>query len=59
MSSFIEMKVRVANDSIELPNYETNASAGMDLRAYLPDGSIILEPKQRVLVGTGDRKSVV
>ena len=53
MSSFIEMKVRVANGSIELPTYETNASAGMDLRAYLPDGSIILEPKQRVLVGTG------
>ena len=53
MSSFIEMKVRVANDSIELPTYETNASAGMDLRAYLPDGSIILAPKHRVLIGTG------
>ena len=53
MSSFIEMKVRVANDSIELPAYETNSSAGMDLRAYLPDGSITLEPKQRVLMGTG------
>ena len=53
MSNFIEMKVRVADDSIELPAYETNSSAGMDLRAYLPDGSITLEPKQRVLVGTG------
>ena len=53
MNSFIEMKVRVANDSIELPAYETNSSAGMDLRAYLPDGNITLEPKQRVLVGTG------
>ena len=53
MSSFIEMKVRVAHDSIELPTYETNSSAGMDLRAYLPDGSITLQSKQRVLVGTG------
>ena len=53
MSNFIEMKVRVDHDSIELPAYETNYSAGMDLRAYLPDGSITLEPKQRVLVGTG------
>ena len=53
MSSYIEMKVRVAHDSIELPDYETNSSAGMDLRAYLPDGNITLEPKQRVLVGTG------
>ena len=53
MSNFIEMKVRVAHDSIELPAYETNSSAGMDLRAYLPDGSITLEPNQRALVGTG------
>ena len=49
------MKVRVAHDSIELPAYETSSSAGgMDLRAFLPDGSITLhQPKQRVLVGTG------
>jgi len=53
MSNFIEMKIRVAHDSIELPAYETNFSAGMDLRAYLPDENITLEPKQRVLVGTG------
>ncbi len=53
MSNFIEMKVRVANDSIVLPIYETNSSAGMDLRAYLLDGNILLEPKKRVLVGTG------
>ena len=53
MSSFIEMKIKVAHGSIELPAYETNYSAGMDLRAYLPDGSITIEPKQRVLVGTG------
>ena len=53
MSNYIEMKVRVAHDSIELPAYETGSSAGMDLRAFLPDGSITLQPKQRVLVGTG------
>jgi dUTP pyrophosphatase len=47
------MKVKAAHDSIELPNYETNSSAGMDLRAYLPDGSISLHPKQRALIGTG------
>ena len=53
MSNFIEMKIRVAHDSIELPAYETNSSAGMDLRSYLPDGNITLEPKKRVLVSTG------
>jgi dUTP pyrophosphatase len=47
------MKVKAAHDSIELPNYETNSSAGMDLRAYLPDGGISLRPKQRALIGTG------
>ncbi len=47
------MKVRVAHDSIDLPDYETNSSAGMDLRAYLPDGSISLDPMQRTLIGTG------
>ena len=53
MSNFTEIKIRVADDSIELPTYETISSAGMDLRAYLPDGNITLETKQRVLVGTG------
>ena len=53
MNNLIEMKVRVVHDSIDLPEYETNSSAGMDLRAYLPDGSISLDPKQRTLIGTG------
>ena len=53
MNNLIEMKVRVAHDSIDLPHYETNSSAGMDLRAYLPDGSISLDPMQRTLIGTG------
>ena len=53
MNNLIEIKVKAAHDSIELPTYETNSSAGMDLRAYLPDGSISLHPKQRALIGTG------
>ena len=43
MSNFTEIKIRVADDSIELPTYETKSSAGMDIRAYLPDGNITLE----------------
>lgn len=35
-----------------LPKYETDMSAGMDLRAYLSE-SIELKPLQRVLVPTG------
>lgn len=48
------MKVKIINKSNnELPAYETACSAGMDLRAYLPDGAILLKPLQRTLVPTG------
>lgn len=48
------MKVKIINKSNnELPAYETACSAGMDLRAYLPDGAILLKPLQRALVPTG------
>jgi dUTP pyrophosphatase len=48
------MKVKITNKSNnELPAYETACSAGMDLRAYLPDGAILLKPLQRALVPTG------
>ena len=48
------MKLNIVNTSNNpLPVYETKNSAGMDLRAYLPDGPITLEPMQRVLMPTG------
>ena len=48
------MKLSILNTSNNpLPAYETKNSAGMDLRAYLPEGSITLEPMQRALVPTG------
>ena len=47
------MKVKVINKSKhDLPEYETIASAGLDLRANL-DESIILKPLERVIVKTG------
>ena len=48
------MTVKIINKSNnELPAYETAYSAGMDLRAYLPEGAIVLKPLQRALVPTG------
>ena len=48
------MEVKIINKSDnQLPAYETVNSAGMDLRAYLPEGSIVLKPMQRTLVPTG------
>ena len=47
------MNVRIINKSHHpLPQYETNQSAGMDLRANLAQ-PVTLEPLQRCLVSTG------
>jgi len=47
------MQIKIINRSQHpLPNYETIASAGMDLRANLKE-PIILKPLERVLVKTG------
>lgn len=47
------MQIKIINTSQhELPNYETIASAGMDLRANLIE-SITLHPLERTLVKTG------
>lgn len=48
------MEVKIINKSDnQLPAYETANSAGMDLRAYLPEGAIVMKPLQRVLIPTG------
>ena len=48
------MQVKIINKSHHaLPKYETQLSAGMDLRAYLPEGPITLRPMERGLVKTG------
>jgi dUTP pyrophosphatase len=47
------MNIHIVNHSANpLPGYETIASAGMDLRAWL-SGPVSLSPLQRILVPTG------
>ena len=46
------MKVKIKSDSGILPFYETEGSAGMDLRAYI-DERVTIKPGQRMLVPTG------
>jgi dUTP pyrophosphatase len=47
------MDIKIINKSQhELPNYETIASAGMDLRANLSE-SVILQPLGRAIIKTG------
>jgi len=46
--------VKIINRSHHpLPKYETAQSAGLDLKAYLPDGPVTLRPLERGLVKTG------
>lgn len=48
------IKVKVINRSHHpLPQYGTFEAAGMDIRAYLPDGSVVLKPGERKLISTG------
>ncbi|MCQ2260038.1 MAG: dUTP diphosphatase [Bacteroidales bacterium] len=48
------MKVKIINHSHHpLPKYETAQSAGLDLRAFLPEGPVTLQPLQRGMVKTG------
>jgi dUTP pyrophosphatase len=47
------MKIKIINKSNhELPSYETNASAGMDLRANL-ESPVTLKPLERTIIKTG------
>ncbi|MFD2587981.1 dUTP diphosphatase [Croceitalea marina] len=47
------MKINIINKSKHpLPHYETNASAGMDLRANISE-AITLKPLERIIVKTG------
>ena len=47
------MKVKIVNNSSNpLPEYSTNNSAGMDLRANL-DKAVVLKPLERALIPTG------
>ncbi|MCQ2295219.1 MAG: dUTP diphosphatase [Bacteroidales bacterium] len=48
------MQVKIINKSHHaLPKYETAHAAGLDLRAYLPEGPVTLQPLERGMVKTG------
>ena len=48
-----EINIKKANEEVITPSYETLFSAGLDLRAYLPEGTISLLPQERRLINTG------
>lgn len=49
-----KLKVKIINRSHHpLPAYSTHEAAGMDVRAYLPEGPVTLAPMERALIPTG------
>ena len=46
------VKVRIKSESGNMPAYETEGSAGMDIRAYI-DGDLTLFPGKTAMVKTG------
>ena len=47
------VKVKILNNSISLPKYETINSAGMDIRAFIQDIVIKIKPRETKLIPTG------
>ena len=48
------LQIEIVNKSHhDLPIFATLLSAGMDLRAFLPESSIVLKPGARALIPTG------
>ncbi|MCM1491104.1 MAG: dUTP diphosphatase [Muribaculum sp.] len=53
------MEVKIINESGNpLPQYATPGSAGMDLRAWLPDEEITIGPLERKIVPTGIKLAI-
>lgn len=56
MITMDRIKVKIINNSHHpLPAYSTFEAAGMDVRAFLPEGPVVLKPMQRALIPTGLR----
>lgn len=54
-----ELTVKIINSGPHpLPDYSTVGSAGMDIRAWLPAGPVILAPMERRLIPTGLRMEI-
>ncbi len=47
------MKIKIISKSGKIPSYATEFSSGFDIRAYLPEGDLLLKSGERALVPTG------
>lgn len=50
----MDLKIKIVNlSNNELPEYKTAEAAGLDVRAWLPEGPIVLQPMERRIIPTG------
>lgn len=49
----VKFKRVAGNDDLPLPSYATDGAAGMDLRAFLPDGPVMFRKGDLKLISTG------
>lgn len=54
----VEIKLTCEDPAQALPAYATGGAAGADVRAYLPEGPVTLEPGNRALIPTGLRMEI-
>lgn len=47
-----------ADQTVDLPSYQTTGAAGADVRANLPDGDVPILPGARTLIPTGLRMEI-
>lgn len=53
MTQVVRFKRAKGNEDLPLPHYASAGAAGMDLRAFLPDGEVRFEQGQGGLISTG------
>ena len=52
------VRITRGSPAIPLPAYESDGAAGADLRAWLPEGDVVVAPGDRALIPTGLRVAV-
>jgi dUTP pyrophosphatase len=58
VAALVEIKLKCEDPAQVLPAYATEGAAGADVRAYLPEGPVTLEPGARALIPTGLRMEI-
>ncbi len=57
MRNYIHLDIIKEDDKVHLPEYSTDGSSGMDVRARI-DKPITIKPSERVLINTGLRFNI-